>query len=613
MATEAAGDEHDEATAAIFHTAAYLAGLKTASVATTASLFGGVSAASAAACALAVKVYCGGHQQAIAERLADVQKFVRARVYSGGAEPQETASQLLELVDRYLAAEEQLRHNSFSNYVYDILAGPPARATGVVEAENTAISDSQFRKQIKQVRKICADRTSQTAARQKRRGQSESKSSSSRSEHMFNPQWQHSPSQQGLCSALGYLLRSFLKLRRHSQGSLGDGQRVALRLAVSALSRHSVFDDLKDHGALTEPSEHDKEHRFRSTALAILCILDKALSWKPFDPLGWCGKSEDEEDAVLARGQDYCSFPHWASKLRRCWRSACHSSEAAKSRLEESLDVMRSRKLPKPWRHVWVKDDEASMLVRNKTKVPLRVELYKLKKSTPSLSASWPLLRSFFSVEADQAVLVANVRPGIEWALRPKAVDGSKFKINLVTASGVVVCSRRLRRGQTFDFSVPVPPRPAAVSNMAAVVDTRAPPLRAMKSESEESIRTISLVTAPSSLGQPAAAQATDEQEDVRSEVRLVPGSFQASMCPRCLHSMPLRHHRPKAAIYSAGVRCDKCSVELLMPARTATVISAESEAATAFCHCIRCWYDLCQHCAYKEMEEVWWRQSWHP
>ena len=39
---------------------------------------------------------------------------------------------------------------------------------------------------------------------------------------------------------------------------------------------------------------------------------------------------------------------------------------------------------------------------------------------------------------------------------------------------------------------------------------------------------------------------------------------FRSCLCPRCLRSMPLRRTRPRASIYSGGVRCDSCKVELM-------------------------------------------------
>ena len=53
------------------------------------------------------------------------------------------------------------------------------------------------------------------------------------------------------------------------------------------------------------------------------------------------------------------------------------------------------------------------------------------------------------------------MNPGIEWALRPRTKEGRDFKVRLMTKAGIQVCARGLRRGQAFDFEVPVPPAPA--------------------------------------------------------------------------------------------------------------------------------------------------------
>ena len=103
------------------------------------------------------------------------------------------------------------------------------------------------------------------------------------------------------------------------------------------------------------------------------------------------------------------------------------------------------------------------MLVRNRTKVPLRVELYRPRELQVSPLADLPLLKPIFEWfhGKSRPILTADVKPGIEWALRPRAKEGREFRVKLLTAAGVLVCARPLRRGQSFDFHVPVPPPPA--------------------------------------------------------------------------------------------------------------------------------------------------------
>ena len=67
---------------------------------------------------------------------------------------------------------------------------------------------------------------------------------------------------------------------------------------------------------------NDETVEFRSAALALLCLLDAALAWRPADPLGWMGQAEDAEGAVLAREKGMCSFSFFAGKLRKALKKA---------------------------------------------------------------------------------------------------------------------------------------------------------------------------------------------------------------------------------------------------------------------------------------------------
>lgn len=80
----------------------------------------------------------------------------------------------------------------------------------------------------------------------------------------------------------------------------------------------------------------------------------------------------------------------------------------------------------------------------------------------PSPWADLPLLKELYRwFQQERPILVADVKPGIEWALRPRAKEGQHFRVRLMTKSGVLVCAKGLRRGQALDFQVPVPPAPA--------------------------------------------------------------------------------------------------------------------------------------------------------
>ena len=68
------------------------------------------------------------------------------------------------------------------------------------------------------------------------------------------------------------------------------------------------------------------------------------------------------------------------------------------------------------------------MLVRNRTKVPLRVELHHAKEPSPFSECLQPLFSNWVALDP---LLVAEVNPGIEWALRPKKEDGRDFQVHV--------------------------------------------------------------------------------------------------------------------------------------------------------------------------------------
>lgn len=80
-------------------------------------------------------------------------------------------------------------------------------------------------------------------------------------------------------------------------------------------------------GGIQMDSGHDQE--FRAAALALLCLLDAALAWRPADPMGWMGQAEDAESAVLAREREMCSFPYFAGRLRRSLKKASAGGQGA--------------------------------------------------------------------------------------------------------------------------------------------------------------------------------------------------------------------------------------------------------------------------------------------
>lgn len=456
-------------------------------------------------------------------------------------------------------------------------------------------------------------------------------------ERLFNPGFNAVSGDHGVCAALCYLVSSFIKFRHQSGGSY-DSERASLRLAVLALARHPLFDEeLPDVDSKLGVSNDVVE--FRRGALALIPLLDAALAWRPSDPFGWIGKSEDEAGLLVAYAAGLCTFPAYAAKLRKSYRRASVGDTVTWRRLGTHLDVMRVRELPQPWSWIWLQAPDASMLVRNHTKVPLRVELYRPQhRSQPW--ADWPLIQGMLALfkvirlsDEDDPVMVAEVGPGIEWALRPKVREGRTFDMKLVTTHDVVVCSKRLRRGQIFDFKVKVPERPRASAARAkdvksidgdseSVASTTAPSSTAHRLSIASTSTTMSSLPAgplqaasgvSRSWPQPSLASldstsqlslmAEDTEEPMHAGAALPQVQLDSAICPRCLREMRGRVTRPTSRAYADGVECDKCSFKILNP-------NEASESHEPFFHCRRCWFDLCHTCASQEMQDTWWNDE---
>ena len=206
----------------------------------------------------------------------------------------------------------------------------------------------------------------------------------------------------GLSAALSYVVYEFLKLQHAARGCLQDTPRKSLRLALSSLAEHAAFAKGRTGEWMVPCKTKGKVHAqswwrqsscpekdFRTAAVTVICILDAALSWSPLDLFGWMGKPEDVEGSLLARQRDRCVYPVYASKLRACLKAACSASPKSAVRIESHLAAIKSRDLPKPWATAWVSvqgRDAGPMIFRNKTKVPLRLELH-----SSSRSLAWPM------------------------------------------------------------------------------------------------------------------------------------------------------------------------------------------------------------------------------
>jgi len=506
--------------------------------------------------------------------------------------------------------------------------------------------------------KLGAKRTSKTKAQATQQGLKEFEIPDTEAyEKLFNPQYNSVSGDRGLCAALCYLVGAFIRHRKLGPGSLKDGNRQSLRLAVAALSRHPVFEEElpdKDSGGDSDIVE------FRRGALALIPLLDAALAWKPVDPWGWFGKCEDDAPLLVAHIKGMSNYATFAARLKKSLNKAASGDTVTWRRLSVHLDAVRVRDLPAPWSWIWVQAQDASMLVRNHTKVPLKVELYRPGGTKISPWDDWPLLRkvmvpllaSFGLIDPSKsdALIVAEVGPGIEWALRPRAREGRHFELMLKTEAGVTVCSKRLRRGQTFDFRVNVPNRrrPVARNKLSdiaeaakatkevdddeqSVASTAAPPSSVGGASNRLSIAsattsasgstasgTISMLAADRQSGGKHATFASDNSQKpafarpvpMRGISEMPAGedhqTMDSSICPRCLRETRARFTRPTANCYAEGVCCDRCSCKILTPEGK----HGPDESEQPFFHCRRCFHDLCYRCAKMEMEEVWWGQE---
>merc|ERR1712176_255562 len=214
-------------------------------------------------------------------------------------------------------------------------------------------------------------------------------------EKLFDPQSGSVSDKRGFCAALCFLLSSFLEQRHRANGRVPDVDRRTLRIATTALARHPLLDELRDNVFAEDdaPSKGSAETAdFLRGALIIISFLDAALSWRPVDATGTFGRCEDCDGILTGQNIGVCSYAALVGRLRTILDKVKNKSKRAWHRLQLHLDLLRTRPLPAPWPWVWLYAQDASMLVRNKTRVPLRVELYRTIKPVGSPWADWPLL-----------------------------------------------------------------------------------------------------------------------------------------------------------------------------------------------------------------------------
>eukprot|EP00811_Abedinium_folium_P032533 NODE_5570_length_1756_cov_5.418662.p2 GENE.NODE_5570_length_1756_cov_5.418662~~NODE_5570_length_1756_cov_5.418662.p2 ORF type:complete len:221 (-),score=48.82 NODE_5570_length_1756_cov_5.418662:197-859(-) len=216
-------------------------------------------------------------------------------------------------------------------------------------------------------------------------------------------------------------------------------------------------------------------------------------------------------------------------------------------------------------------------------------------------------------------VLAADVPAGFEWAFRPRSHQGRTFETRVLTRHGVVVSSRLLRRGQTFDFRIPVPQRNrpvrVTVARRASASDKGCDDDDAPESvcstglpspgcSTHRSSTSTSAVTVASPRGSIASTPIGGDSSVGATAASQAPSSLEplaATICPHCLRTIAARATLPPGAVYATGAQCDDCGVRLLAPDEDG------NGGGVQLFHCRACWLDFCHACAVREMTEVWW------
>lgn len=173
-----------------------------------------------------------------------------------------------------------------------------------------------------------------------------------------------------------------------------------------------------------------------------------------------------------------------------------------------------------------------------------------------------------------------------------------------MTYAGVQVCAQPLKRGDSLDFTVAVPAKPAQLRQFAGIDEwspASSPALRRV-SLASTAASWSSRASRASSVGSTSASSACEGLQVAKKVelVETVADGFTTCLCPHCLEAMPLILECPQEEIYAEGVQCDHCKVEMLKDDQSQKLF---------FCHCARCSFDLCRACAYKEMR-MWWGEA---
>jgi len=330
-------------------------------------------------------------------------------------------------------------------------------------------------------------------------------------------------------------------------------------------------------------------------------------------------------------GSCMCSRSWLATQLGVRFQEFMTGCQASWRRLEVYIDHLQEIDVPPPWPWVWTAPREASIAVRNHTKVHLRVELHAARTGRLFPRVDAPLLRTLWrrcapGPRKEQALVVSHAAPGDNAHIEPelRTLEGKHFQLRLLTEAGVIVCSKRVRRGQLLDFDIPVPYK----RNSLLKVVKHPSRLEGRRcSDKAESVMSADASTAAPSSAVGAWAGSVFFAETVGNDEEIKDATYmlETAVCPQCLDNMVLRLNQPENMAYTAGVRCDRCETTLVAnkakdaskPKRQhgvavcnadAELIAQESKIEP-FLHCSSCHYDLCQECALQEMREVWWAE----
>jgi len=153
------------------------------------------------------------------------------------------------------------------------------------------------------------------------------------------------------------------------------------------------------------------------------------------------------------------------------------------------------------------------------------------------------------------------------------------------------MCSRKLRRGQAFDFQLQAPTSDSAFH---AAEKQNAEPRADGACCDEDGNDSLGSTRVPSSKSVKTVVSSITEEALVDAH------RWRSCVCPKCLVEMSMRWTCPSSRAYVEGVCCDRCSAQIVM------TVERMNKLRQHFFHCDVCWFDLCHKCACAEMQHSW-------